>query len=401
MGAPGSKRPSGSSLLALAKQQADAAARALNALSVSERLEACLELPADLRGHLLELLESPEEVVSRLPETEFLMTLRGSGFEESSWLLAYSTQEQRVACIDIDCWQRSHLELRRFRDWIDALILAGGDALLRSLEEFDPEIWVLAFRDMGRFAIADPTAEPYGFYTEDGVVFYRPNAIGDRERLHHILATLVAENQALYWQLVQGVVHEDAFEAEEFALRWRSGRMADLGFPEFEQAVGAYRPLALEQVDTIEYIPDARLNGALVASAQLPVSVRGSLVARALRVLDPIVARDVFGNVLAVANTLAVADQLDLADPSTIPRSLRKAIRGMDQGLRALATRHQERPSRILETHRPLDLFRIGMSLDRDLNFAPPPEEDLYEELLDLIGIPLDDEDLCGEVEEL
>ncbi len=393
-------RASGPELLRLAEHEPSTARSLLNALSPTKRAVACLQLRPHQRGVLMDLLEEPEEVVLRMPEVELLQTIRATGFEDAAWLLAHSTPEQRVACIDIDCWSRSELQLRKFREWTDALILAGGDALLRSLHEFDTETWVLALRDMADIVVADPMVEPYGHYTEDGVVFYRPRAVGDRERIRHIFCVLISESPKRYWQLIHGVTYEDPYETADYALRWRDGRMADLGFPERDQAMEAYRPLAVEQAQTLEVGAGAgRPDRVQPPLSSLPRAVRGSLVARALRELEPELAGDVLGNVLAVANTIAIADQLDLSAPESLPKALRKAIRGIDQGLRELSTQRSEPTHRVLASTRPLDLFRIGMTSDAGLALEPAPEEDLYEELLDLIGIQPDEDELSADDE--
>lgn len=392
-------RTGGRELFELAELDADAARRALNALPPGARAEACLGLHPTQRRVLLELLDDLAEVVPLIPETELLHTIRAADAHDRGWILAHTTQEQRLACIDIDCWHRSELELKRFRDWTDALIIAGGDTLLLALHEFDLETWILALRDMADIVIAEQTVEPYGYYTEDGIVFYSPHQPGDRERVRHIFATLLSTQPKQYWQLVYGVVYEDPYETEDYALRWRTGRMADLGFPERKHAMRAYRPLEIDEAPTIEIAQPRRKRSDLVASCALPVPMQGSLVARALRALEPALAGDMLGYVLAVANTIAVADQMNLSDPDSIPKALRKAIRGIDRGLRDLATRRNQAPHEVLATSRPLDLFRIGMTADAHLSLEVPEEEDLYEELMDLIGIQPDEHELAEEEE--
>ena len=100
------------------------------------------------------------------------------------------------------------------------------------------------------------------------------------------------------------------------------------------------------------------------------------------------------GYVLAVANSLAVADQLDLSAPESMPASLAKAMRGMDLGLRELAKQRNQSPHLVLRHTRPLDLFRIGVTLQPGIR-GPLPEPDaepqptddsLFEEFMELFG---------------
>ena len=82
---------------------------------------------------------------------------------------------------------------------------------------------------------------------------------------------------------------------------------------------------------------------------------------------------------------LAVADDLRLSDPDSIPRATEKAVRGIDRGLRELAKAQREAPHRVLERMRPLDLFRIGATLDDTLycERSLPPDDDVDDDPVD------------------
>jgi hypothetical protein len=186
-----------------------------------------------------------------------------------------------------------------------------------------------------------------------------------------------AEAQPRYWQMVYGALFELPSEVEEFALRWRSGRLADLGFPPRAQAMHAYRPLRPEQIEAES--ADAttwhgRAPGGLVERMDLPRQLDGTLVAEALAQLSPARAADRLGYILAVANAVAVADGLRLSESESIPDALRKAVAGIDAGLRALAQARDETPGTVLEKTRPLDLFRIGATLEPERIPRPTPE---------------------------
>ena len=78
--------------------------QALAAFSAEALADGCVELDAKSRGEFLPKIEHPEQVVPLLPETEFALALNAIGKDEAGWLLAFSTEEQRIACIDMDCF---------------------------------------------------------------------------------------------------------------------------------------------------------------------------------------------------------------------------------------------------------------------------------------------------------
>lgn len=359
---------SGPELLALVRRDSDAAREELQRLRAHEIADRVQEIQPSLRDELLSLVERPEQVVPLLPEAELASTIRASGMSEAAWLLELATPEQRVACVDLDCWRDVELSRRRLTEWVDALIEAGPHTLAASLDELDPELWVLILKHMADFAVAGREDDPPpASLTEDGVVFYSPRADADAERLEAILRIAFSENPGRYWQLVYGVIFESGAECEEYALRWHRARLNDLGFPDREQALRVYQPLAVEDAPLLELGTAGSGSGGLVAAPRVPQRLAGTLVGRALAELPPDRAADVLGYVLAVCNSIAVADRLSFAEAASIEWALRKAVRGIDRGLVELAKARGQRPSEILDSTSPPDLFRIGATLDPEL----------------------------------
>ena len=126
-----------------------------------------------------------------------------------------------------------------------------------------------------------------------------------------------------------------------------------------------YRPLIAKS--TLAWDVLSGEGGDLVPSFELPERIRGSLLGRSLAELPPARAAGILGYVLSVANAIAVADRLRLSDSNSIPQALDKAVRGIEGGLRELASVRDRAPHEVLDETLPLDLFRIGATLDRAL----------------------------------
>ena len=77
-------------------------------------------------------------------------------------------------------------------------------------------------------------------------------------------------------------------------------------------------------------------------------------------------------SVLAVANSLAVANQLALMDDATAERSLALAVCGVERGLTEIARAQNRSLASVLDAIPPLDLFRVGATLDSNLRPQPP-----------------------------
>ena len=369
---------SGPGLLRLARQNRGAARAQLAQLAPAALAGLCQGLRPEVRNEFLMLLEHPEDIVPLIAETELCVTIRSGGMSDAAWLLEVATPAQRQACLDLDAWNGDALDHARSAEWIDALIEAGRPVLAQALADLDPELWVLALRRMADVVVVSREDErPDGYFTEDGVIYFRAHSDADLARVKEIVQCGFADAQPRYWQMVYGALFELPSEIEEFALRWRNGRLADLGFPPREQAMQAYAALRPEQVESSDATTwQGSAPRGLVERSELPRQLNGTLLGEALAELSPEHAGDVLGYVLGVANAVAVADRLRLSESESIPDALRKAVAGIDVGLRALARARDETPAEVVERTRPLDLFRVGATLEPGRIVKPPLEPD-------------------------
>ncbi len=358
----------GETLLRLGRADSEESLAQLRQYAPEELAGALQDLVPSRRVEFLETAERVDEIVPLLPEAEFTSTVRGAGIEESGWLVAFATPAQRVAAVDLDCWKDFRLSPSRLFEWIDAMIEAGPETLVAAFDELDPEIWVLAMKEMGQFSVLDlGDVDPSEGITDDGMVFYRGHTAECEDRIRAILTTALHDAPSHYWRLVYGAISESKAEAEQLAARWQRNRLGDLGFPDREQAMRAYKPLGVEETRVPDLGRRADPGAALVSASQVPTPLSGSLVGRALGELPDHRVNELMSAILAVANTLAVADKLPLAERDTVESSLAKAVRGIERGLAEVARAQKKTLGAVLDATSPLDLFRIGATLDTDL----------------------------------
>lgn len=357
----------GETLLKLGRASSQDALEQLRRHSPEALAGALLELAPSQRVEFLETAERLDEIVPLLPEAEFARTLRGAGIEESGWLVEFASPEQRVAAVDLDCWKDFRFSPSRLLEWIDAMIEAGPETLAVSFYELDPEVWVLAMRALGDFSVLG-LGDVYASHgtTGDGLVFYDAHSAESEDRIREILSTALHYAPSHYSRLVYGAITESGAECEAYASRWQRNRLADLGFPDREQAMRAYEPLKVAETPVLDLGREAE-PGAVVVAAQVPSQLSGRALGRTLAELPPHRTDEVMNGIFALANALAVADRALLMEPETVEQSLEKAVRGIDRGLEALARARNQTLGAVLDATPPLDLFRIGATLDPDL----------------------------------
>jgi hypothetical protein len=374
-------------ILALARQDRNAARRELAGLSVDEQVALVCESPLAARGELLGLLPLPEAVVPALPEAELCFTAKAIGLADAGWLLAHASAEQLVACVDLDAW--SPLELvpdrERLGAWLALLADSGEPALLRGALALDAELLVLWLKERIEVWLKPSDSEgdweaPPGAQTLEGQFFFRARRAGDDlSEVRAVLDAIFREEYWTYFRLLQGVVWELEAEIEEWSLRWRQGRLLDLGFPDFEEAAALYAVVPARALDELEERAAPRDSGALrlpIWMPRLPVSERAAhSLLRALASLPAHEREPLLFSLLLLANRIAVADRLSLGDAESIPLALDKAIRGTSRGIDHLAAARGVSAAEVLRRASLERLFRVGFTLAPELGPPARPSE--------------------------
>ncbi len=393
---PSAPRPlEAGQLLRLARKDRAAANRAVASLSLEQQLALVCDAPAARRAALIELAPAPEQLIPLLPEAEFCFTAKAVGLESSAWLLEYATPEQVVACLDLDAWEGHSPVPAKLDAWIDAIAAAGDGAALRGIQALDPELIVLYLMQRVSVELKPNDDEdwqpPEGGQTLDGQFYFV--ALHDGDDVAAIVRILRLLFQADYWfyfRMLQGVIWEISTENVEWAHRWRVGRLQDLGFPTWEEAMELYGYLSPKQ--RLQIDPDHRPLS--VEEWHLPVWIPGlpegrdskHSLFRTLAGLEPEERRSAFYAFVSTANKVAVADYMEISDVETTPKAIDKAARWISRGLEHVARERGLTQADVVQRV-PLDqLFRIGANLDPDAARPPRPID------------PSDDVDASGDV---
>lgn len=365
--------PEAQRILNLARSDRLAAAKALGELSVDAQRDLVCDTPLARRSALLDLLPAPEQVIPLIPEAELCFTVKAIGLESAAWVLEHATSQQVVACLDLDAWSGITPDPYRLDGWLDAIADTEETALLRSIRSIDPELFVLYLK--GRIDVAQKPAEsdgwdpPDGMQTLDGQFYF--GARRENDDLDAIVKMLKALHQHDYWvyfRMLHGVIWELDTENEEWAGRWRTGRLQDLGFPPWDEAVDIYRYVA--PADRTALPGDG---GALdVSEWRLPVWIpglpvgadSGHLLFRVIAELSDDERGAAFYALIAMANKVAVADRMNLGDAEMTPTAIEKAARWISRGLEHVAGENGIDPADVLRRASLEWLFRVGANLD-------------------------------------
>jgi hypothetical protein len=362
-------------IVALARRDRNAARRELALLPVEDQVALVCETPLPARREMLDLLPVPEAVVPALPEAELCFTAKAIGLADSAWLLAHASAEQLVACVDLDAWSSEDLvpDRARLGAWMTAFAHAGEEALLGAARSLDPELLVLWLKDRIEVWLkpSEPDWDPPpGAQSLDGQFFFRARSEGDDPAdLRALLDALFREDYWTYFRMLQGATWELESETEDWALRWRTGRLLDLGFPSWEEAMAIYGVLperSLAELPGTETLAEEVSWRLPIWMPKLPVSSAAAhALYRALAALGDAERRAYLLAFLSLANRVAVADRLPLGDAESIPVAVEKAAAFASRGLEHIAAERGLAPTDVLRRTSLERLFRVGFSLER------------------------------------
>ncbi len=373
---PLAERPDTRELLQLARNDKRAAEAKLNALSRGEQVAFVCDAPLASRARVLELLDHPEEIIPLIPEAELCFTVKAVGLVDGSWILEHATNEQLVAAADLDAWKGLSPDPRSMGSWLENYVEAGNETLLRAARSIDAEVWVLYLRERIGVEMKPNDDEgwqpPEGSATLDGQFhFWALARSDDLAAIQKLLHSLFEADYWLYFRILQGVMWEMVSDLEEWASRWRNGRLEDLGFPAWDDAMRIYGFIRPDQRADVPEDEGALEIGGYdlpVWMPNLPATRDAShAIFRAAAELEEDERRSFFFAFVSLANKLAVADGMPLGDMETLPKAIEKAATLASKGLEFIAEGRALDPADVVR-RTPLErLFRVGANLDRKL----------------------------------
>jgi len=300
----------------------------------------------------LELRDDLETFVPALPPTAFVAAARGLEAEgRLELLLPHASPEQITALFDLEAWRRDRVDVDRARLWLTAVVdsFAQADKPRGELGDLimamDPELWTFALLPGTSVFQLDPEDEEQrdqaGLAVEALFTYQTPDgnflvAVPDTEVGHraiHVLDRVYADDLELGQSLVNSMRGALGSMVEEDLLRWRAGRLADLGFVAWEEAMKLLRPLDLKAARDATPAPAGPLHAPQVP-ARTP---RGGLLRRALACLSPAQQGERAREFTLLVNELMSAQRFEPGDVKLQERAFHQAEATVGLGLELLA----------------------------------------------------------------
>lgn len=339
-------------------------------------LEAVLSLSGKER--LVEILNAPDpaELVAQMPALDVFLTIKDLGLADALELIGLATPEQIIHFLDLDLWKKDRLQQEGIVAWLEMLEACGGEKLRQILEAADPELVVAVLGHCLRVRKEEKREEDQGKkegekgFTLDRIYYLEFRDPSRASLLTRILKDINQYDPAYYQDLLDRIYWSLPAEEEEAALRWRKGRLADQGFPDFTESLEIYRYLPPESRREPGPLPNPFEASSWIPPGYLERAGQGSFLFEAAgRALTEEQIGRVKSEMVHLANQVLVAAGADPGDPEAIKTSSVRAFQTLDLGLRHLSGEDPDRAARTLESLPVFRIFQTGFSLGLDLRF--------------------------------
>lgn len=293
---------------------------------------------------------NPQSLVRALPADELYLTIRDIGLADAAELVQLASAEQFKVFLDLDAWRGGEFHPSRAYAWLRAARRGSLDdpraaaRWARKLSTLDREVLFLTLRSALRVHELeenepDPEIESDRFMRTPENKFIVEFLVDGAEYMSvkGILDDLYAENPFMATRLLSAMRSELDSELTETAFRWRTARLADLGFPTLEEALSWFaRPPATPS----EAYPGApaRPPGFWIAA-----HAGSAFLDRAAARLTDDERTHLEPQLVAAANAVVVADSVDPGDVEAVARSLAAARAFIELGLELRAGADEEK----------------------------------------------------------
>ena len=338
-----------------------------NRLPLADKLRQFRQAPSKKRMALI--LEDPEgkQLTQALRPQELYWTFNDIGANDAMELLEFASPEQRGFFLDMELWERSAFSQRKALEWLGWLLHAGEETVVEQLPHLDLELLLLIlFKEItvgggvGELLPDDERTADWN-HSFDNLYFISFKNPKNSRLIGTFLDVVFRVDRHLYQSLMEGVKNEVESELEEEAFAFRTGRLADLGFPGREEAVFIYA-----RIDPGSFVPSEEKKMLLPGGVEtLPVSLQDdTLLARALRRLG---SEELILELNYLINSALVVDETSFSDSEAMQAIMQRVSGYLTIALEFLCGDNDEQAASILERESLKRLFQLGHSIVRGL----------------------------------
>ncbi len=346
-----------------------------NSLTRDRQMELVLAAPWQKRRDIIMLAQNARELVQALPPQEIYLTVLQSGVEDSVQLIALTSHEQFQFLFDMDCWRKDSLDASSIARWYNVLAKCNEQKVIDWFDQADEEFLVASLKKLLRVTKIQQDTDISEEYedmpatTLDGIYFFTFFVSESYNSIMPIFNALYLNDRGKFYSLAEGILWDSPAEVEEAACSWKTRRVSEYGFPEFEEALSIYEVMPDRE---IERLLETATNEAFAQAGPATILPRYGFsgedmprfLINVLGLVDDPSAYDMIQRAtVTIANKIIVADALEVQSFEDMQRALRKAAGCISIALESLSSGNATAARALLMQVHAGTLFRAGISL--------------------------------------
>jgi len=191
----------------------------------------------------------PQALVQSMPTDDAYFLVHDIGVASALEILPLLSGDQWQGFIDLSGWDKDQINPRGFQEWLSACTAVGHDTAMKMVKSVEPEYlttWIIKHAQIfDKDLDPDVIPDAYDVLPSPDGEYYIVIEV-DHPMTQVILAalrTLYAADIDGARRILKACIHENASPLEETCFQFRVGRMADLGFPAFDDSIEVFASL--------------------------------------------------------------------------------------------------------------------------------------------------------------
>ncbi len=346
-----------------------------SSLPVPEQIARLERADAKTRRALILSAHNSLELTRALSAETLFYTLKEIGLADSTDLLALASPLQVRDMLDLDCWRKDQLDDRKVLAWLMLLDEAGSGKLAEWFLHADIEVLGLLVKhhlEVVRKSDVedDPDFNQSRYFTFDDQYLLR--FVGEEEP---VLSLLLERLRVLDYRTYQTILEASLFELasslEEEAFRWRNARLAERGYPNYDEARELFHFVDPESLSLARYRRAASPHMRFAADEELIPSdhalmlldVQDSFLIRVLATLPPDDLEPIGHELAILTNQAVIAEACDPGEVSEVRRCAELVHDYVSIGVASLAKSSEREAAQLLHEILLRPFFQVGLSL--------------------------------------
>ncbi|MBW2519593.1 MAG: hypothetical protein JRD88_04480 [Deltaproteobacteria bacterium] len=323
----------------------------------------------EIRDKLDYLIESHvgRELLAKLSVQDVYLMVKEIDPNDASELANLISPEHWTGFFDLDCWRGDHFDSVQARKWIQLLLKADVDHIIKSLLGMDFELLILILKNeimvpAGPEDLEDDDAQLEALQRDGGYqIIYRDE---EGTNLFSGLLKMVFEQSADFYRYLLNTLRVETLSMiEEHVYQQRTQRMEDIGFCNPLSARQVYARIDTEAFRKCQHTKETL---GLIDSGAAPTFVLtmakqsdGLFVEMLQKGLN----EDFVWELASLVNKVALADQVDYGDQGHLRDTISKVYETLNLSLEWLADRDLKLAEQFIASCYAEELFRVGFNL--------------------------------------